>query len=118
MVAQIHKMEFIVVENENRALVVENELIKKFNPKYNILLKDDKTYPYLMLNLKDEYPALKKFRGNRNDLCKYFGPYASSSDVDEVLDVVQRIFLLRSCRDSVFNTRKRPCLLYQIKRCR
>jgi len=117
MVAQIHKMEFIVVENENRALVVENELIKKFNPKYNILLKDDKTYPYLMLNLKDEYPALKKFRGNRNDLCKYFGPYASSSDVDEVLDVVQRIFLLRSCRDSVFNTRKRPCLLYQIKRC-
>ena len=117
MVSEIHKMEFISVENENRALVVENELIKKFNPKYNILLKDDKTYPHLMLNLKDKFPALKKFRGNKNDSCKYFGPYASSSSVDEVLDVVQRVFQLRSCRDSVFNNRTRPCLLYQIKRC-
>ena len=117
MVSEIHKMEFIVVENENRALVVENELIKKFNPKYNILLKDDKTYPHIMLNLKDEFPALKKFRGVKNNQCKYFGPYASSTAVDEVLDVVQRVFLLRSCRDNVFNNRSRPCLLYQIKRC-
>ena len=70
-----------------------------------------------MLNLKDKFPALKKFRGNKNDSCKYFGPYASSSSVDEVLDVVQRVFQLRSCRDSVFNNRTRPCLLYQIKRC-
>ena len=117
MVSEIHRMEFISVENENRALVVENELIKKFNPKYNILLKDDNTYPHLMLNLKDKFPALKKFRGNKNDSCKYFGPYASSSSVDEVLDIVQRVFQLRSCRDSVFNNRARPCLLYQIKRC-
>ena len=117
MVSEIHRMEFISVENENRALVVENELIKKFNPKYNILLKDYNTYPHLMLNLKDKFPALKKFRGNKNDSCKYFGPYASSSSVDEVLDIVQRVFQLRSCRDSVFNNRARPCLLYQIKRC-
>lgn len=117
MVAQIHKMEFIIVENENRALIVENELIKKYHPRYNILLKDDKTYPHLMLDLKEKYPALRKFRGNRNENCRYFGPYASATDVNEVMDSIQKIFMLRSCRNSVFNTRKRPCLLYQIKRC-
>lgn len=117
MVAEVYKMEFIIVENENRALIVENELIKKLHPKYNILLKDDKSYPHLMLNLRDEYPALRKFRGNRNDKCKYFGPYASATDVNNVLDIIQKIFMLRSCRDNVFHNRERPCLLYQIKRC-
>lgn len=117
MVAEVRKMEFIIVENENRALIVENELIKKFNPKYNILLKDDKSYPHLMLNLSDEFPALRKFRGQRKDKCKYFGPYASATDVNNVLDIIQKIFMLRSCRDNVFHNRKRPCLLYQIKRC-
>lgn len=117
MVAQIHKMEFIIVENENRALIVENELIKKYHPRYNILLKDDKTYPHLMIDTKEEYPSLRKFRGNRNDGVKYFGPYANATDVNEVVDFIQKIFMLRSCRNSVFNNRKRPCLLYQIKRC-
>ena len=117
MVAEVRKMEFIVVENENRALILENELIKKYNPKYNILLKDDKTYPHLMINLSEDYPALRKYRGNRDDNCKYFGPYASASSVNEVIDVIQKIFMIRSCRDNVFNTRKRPCLLHQIKRC-
>lgn len=117
MVAQIRKMEFIIVENENRALIVENELIKKYHPRYNILLKDDKTYPHLMLDLKEDYPALRKFRGNRNDSCRYFGPYANTTDVNEVMDSIQKIFMLRSCRNSMFNNRKRPCLLYQIKRC-
>ena len=117
MVAEVRKMEFIIVENENRALIVENELIKKYNPKYNILLKDDKTYPHLMINLLEDYPALRKYRGNRDGNCKYFGPYASASSVNEVIDVIQKIFMIRSCRDSVFNTRKRPCLLHQIKRC-
>lgn len=117
MVAEIKKMEFIVVENENRALIVENELIKKFNPKYNILLKDDKTYPHLMMDLSEEYPSLRKFRGSRGSNCKYFGPYASAAMVKEVLDIIQKIFQLRSCQDSVFKTRKRPCMLYQIKRC-
>ena len=117
MVAEVRKMEFIIVENENRALVVENELIKKLHPKYNILLKDDKSYPHLMLNLHDEYPALRKFRGNRGDDCRYFGPYASATAVNEVMDVIQKVFMLRSCRDNVFKNRERPCLLYQIKRC-
>ena len=117
MVAEVRKMEFITVENENRALIVENELIKKYNPKYNILLKDDKTYPHLMINLSEEDPALRKYRGNRDGDCKYFGPYASATAVNEVIDTIQKIFMIRSCRDSDFNTRKRPCLLHQIKRC-
>ena len=117
MVAEIYKMEFIVVENENRALILENELIKKLHPKYNILLKDDKSYPYLSLNVLEDYPALRKFRGKRDDKCKYFGPYASVTAISEVMEVIQKIFMLRSCRDNVFNNRKRPCLLYQIKRC-
>ena len=117
MVAEVRKMEFIIVENENRALIVENELIKKYNPKYNILLKDDKTYPHLMINTSEDYPALRKYRGNRNENCKYFGPYSIATSVNEVIDVIQKIFMIRSCRDSVFNTRQRPCLLHQIKRC-
>ena len=117
MVAEVRKMEFIIVENENRALVVENELIKKLHPKYNILLKDDKTYPHLMLNMDEEFPALRKFRGKKQGNCRYFGPYASATAVNEVINTIQKIFMLRSCRDNVFSNRKRPCLLYQIKRC-
>ena len=117
MVAQIEKMEFIVVENEARALLVENELIKQFTPKYNILLKDDKTFPHLMINVEDEYPRLSKYRGIRKDKNKYFGPFASVAAVNAVVDILQKVFLLRSCRDAVFKNRQRPCLLYQIKRC-
>ena len=117
MVAEVVRMEFIIVENENRALVVENELIKKLHPKYNILLKDDKSYPHLMLNLQEEYPALRKFRGHRTGNYRYFGPYASATAVNEVLDTIQKVFMLRSCRDNMFYNRERPCLLYQIKRC-
>lgn len=117
MVAEVRKMEFIIVENENRALILENELIKKLHPKYNILLKDDKSYPHLMIDLSEEYPALRKFRGQRNNHCRYFGPYASATAVNEVMDTIQKIFMLRSCRNNVFNNRERPCLLYQIKRC-
>ncbi|MBR5599314.1 MAG: excinuclease ABC subunit UvrC [Alphaproteobacteria bacterium] len=117
MVSEISRMEFVIVENENRALIVENELIKKYNPKYNILLKDDKSYPYLAINVKDDYPRLCKYRGVKDKNTKYFGPYASVQDVKEVMDTIQKIFMLRSCRDNVFITRQRPCLLYQIKRC-
>lgn len=117
MVAEVVRMEFIIVENENRALVIENELIKKLHPKYNILLKDDKSYPHLMLNLQEEYPALRKYRGHRGGNCRYFGPYASATAVNEVMDIIQKVFMLRSCRDNMFCNRERPCLLYQIKRC-
>lgn len=117
MVSQIDSMEFIVVENESRALLVENELIKKYKPRYNILLKDDKTFPYLMLDIQSDFPRLSKYRGARKGKNKYFGPFASVLAVNEVLSILQKGFLLRSCRDAVFNNRSRPCLMYQIKRC-
>ena len=117
MVSEVDRMEFIIVENEAKALLMENDLIKKLEPKYNILLKDDKTFPHLMINLQDDFPALRKSRGARRDRCKYFGPFASASAVNNVMDLVQKAFRLRSCRDSVFNNRERPCMLYQIKRC-
>ena len=117
MVAQIARMEFIIVENEARALLVENELIKKFKPRYNILLKDDKTFPHLMIDIQSAYPCLRKYRGQRHDKNKYFGPFASVGAVNSVIDVLQKAFLLRSCTDNVFYHRTRPCLLHQIKRC-
>lgn len=117
MVAEVDKMEFIIVENEAKALLMENDLIKKLEPKYNILLKDDKTFPHLMINLQEDFPALRKSRGARKDKCRYFGPFANATAVNNVLDMVQKTFQLRSCRDSVFYHRERPCMLYQIKRC-
>jgi len=117
MVAQIRCMEFIIVESEAKALLLENELIKKLEPKYNILLKDDKTFPYLSLNLKEDFPVLKKYRGAKKNGYKYFGPFASVGAVNDVLDLLQKAFLLRSCSDANFRNRERPCLMYQIKRC-
>ena len=117
MIAHAYAFDVIVCQSEFEALVLEASQIKAHTPKYNILLKDDKSYPHLMLNLHDEYPALRKFRGNRSGQCRYFGPYASATAVNEVMDVIQKIFMLRSCRDNVFHNRERPCLLYQIKRC-
>ena len=117
MVAEVDKMEFIIVENEAKALLMENDLIKKLEPKYNILLKDDKTFPHLMIDTSDDFPALRKSRGARKDKCKYFGPFANAGAVNNVMDIVQKNFKLRSCRDSVFKHRERPCMLYQIKRC-
>ena len=117
MVAQIDKMEFVVVDNEARALLVENELIKKYSPKYNILLKDDKTFPYLTIDVESEFPRLSKYRGVKKDKNKYFGPFASVLAVNSVVDILQKVFMLRSCRDTSFKNRQRPCLLYQIKRC-
>lgn len=117
MVSEIRRMEFIIVENEAKALLMENELIKGLEPRYNILLKDDKTFPHLVIDVESEFPSLRKYRGKRNDKSKYFGPFASVLAVNNVLDTVQKAFLLRSCRDNVFKNRERPCLMYQIKRC-
>lgn len=117
MVAQINQMEFVVVDNEAQALLLENEYIKKLEPKYNILLKDDKTFPYLELNMESEYPVLRKYRGKRNPKNKYFGPFSNVSALNETLNILQKVFLLRSCSDTAFRNRERPCLLYQIKRC-
>lgn len=117
MVSEVDNMEFIIVENETKALLLENDLIKKLEPKYNILLKDDKTFPHLVFDLNEEFPVLRKSRGTRKDKNKYFGPYANASAVNNVMNIVQKTFKLRSCRNSVFCNRERPCLLYQIKRC-
>ena len=117
MVSEIKRMEFIIVENEAKALLLENELIKQLEPRYNILLKDDKTFPHLVIDVQSEFPSLRKYRGKRQDKNKYFGPFASVLAVNNVLDTVQKAFLLRSCRDNVFKNRQRPCLMYQIKRC-
>lgn len=117
MVSQIKRMEFIIVENEAKALLMENELIKELEPKYNILLKDDKTFPHLVIDVASAYPCLRKYRGKRQDKNKYFGPFASVGAVNNVVDILQKAFLLRSCRDAVFKNRQRPCLMHQIKRC-
>ncbi len=117
MVALVDKMEFIIAENEAGALLIENELIKRFHPKFNILLKDDKSFPYLMIDEKEDFPVLKKYRGKKNDKAHFFGPFANVLAVNNVMDILQKVFLIRSCRDSVFKNRTRPCLLYQIKRC-
>lgn len=117
MVSEIKRMEFIIAENESKALLLENELIKKLEPKYNILLKDDKTFPYLMMDMREEFPCLRKYRGAKKEGLKYFGPFANVSAVNNVLDLLKKAFLLRSCSDVAFANRVRPCMMYQIKRC-
>ena len=117
MVSEIKRMEFIIVENEAKALLVENELIKQLEPKYNILLKDDKTFPHLVIDVNSDFPSLRKYRGVRKDGNRYFGPFANVLAVNNVQDTLQKVFLLRSCRNGVFQNRQRPCLMYQIKRC-
>ena len=92
MVAEVKRMEFIIVENEAKALLMENELIKKLEPKYNILLKDDKTFPHLMIDTASDFPRLSKFRGKRNDKNRYFGPFANAGAVNYVLDILQKAF--------------------------
>ena len=113
-----HVADVVVIETagEAEAFLLENELIKQYHPYYNILLKDDKSYPYIALT-KDEFPRLMKYRGNRKSGTDYFGPFDSGESVNQTLTELQKLFGLRSCRDSYFNNRTRPCLMYQIKRC-
>lgn len=117
MVMQTADMEIIVCKTEAEALLLEAELIKKFKPKYNILLKDDKSYPYIFISSEDNFPQIQKYRGKHIKKGDYFGPFASAGAVNETLDILQRVFLLRTCKNTVFNNRTSPCLLYQIKRC-
>ncbi|MFY9590165.1 excinuclease ABC subunit UvrC [Rickettsia endosymbiont of Halotydeus destructor] len=117
MVAATHSLEYSVTNSEVEALLLEAQLIKKFQPKYNILLKDDKSFPFIKLRLDHDFPQLLKFRGRNLTDGKFFGPFASPSHVTTTLKELQKIFKLRSCTDNYFNTRKRPCLQYEIKRC-
>ncbi len=117
MVMQISDMGIIVCKTEAEALLLEAELIKKFKPKYNILLKDDKSYPYIFISSEETFPQIQKYRGKHIKKSDYFGPFAGAGAVNETLDILQRVFLLRTCKNTVFNNRTSPCLLYQIKRC-
>ncbi len=117
MVSLAFYIEYSVTESESAALLLEGQLIKKFKPKFNILLKDDKSFPYIKLKVDHEYPQLLKFRGKNLIDGKFFGPFASAAHVDTTILELQKIFRLRSCSDNYFASRTRPCLQYQIQRC-
>ena len=117
MVAETVTMEIVTTHTEAEALLLEANLIKRLKPRYNIVLRDDKSYPWLMLTEDHPYPQITKHRGARTRKASYFGPFASAWAVNQTVTAMQRVFLLRSCADTVFANRSRPCLLHQIRRC-
>jgi excinuclease ABC subunit C len=117
MVAQTRSMTIVTTRTEAEALLLEAQLIKRFRPAYNVLLRDDKSFPFILLREDHAFPRVQKHRGARRIKGQYYGPFASAGSVTRTLNALQKLFLLRSCSDSFFENRSRPCLLYQIKRC-
>ncbi len=117
MIAETRAMEFVVTATETEALLLEANLIKQLRPRYNVLLRDDKSFPFILVAEDHEAPQILKHRGAHKRTGEYYGPFASAGAVNRTLNTLQKAFLLRSCSDSVYEGRTRPCLLYQIKRC-
>jgi excinuclease ABC subunit C len=117
MVSQTRSMTIVTTRTEAEALLLEAQLIKRFRPPYNVLLRDDKSFPFILLREDHPFPRVQKHRGARRIKGQYYGPFASAGSVTQTLNALQKIFLLRSCSDSFFENRSRPCLLYQIRRC-
>ncbi len=117
MVAQTRSMTIVTTRTEAEALLLEAQLIKRFRPAYNVLLRDDKSFPFILLREDHAFPRIQKHRGARRIKGQYYGPFASAGSVTRTLNALQKLFLLRSCSDSYFENRSRPCLLFQIKRC-
>lgn len=117
MIEATHSMMFLTTRTETEALLLEQNLIKQLKPHFNVLLRDDKSFPAILVSKETPFPQIRKHRGARKERGSYYGPFASAGAVNRTLSQLQKVFLLRSCSDSVFASRTRPCLLYQIRRC-
>ncbi len=117
MLSQTYKLEITTTTNESEALLLEANLIKKHKPKFNILLKDDKSFPSIFISNQDQWPQVTKHRGKKEKEGFYFGPFASGGSANWTIKMLQKIFQIRVCDEATFKNRKRPCILYQIKRC-
>ena len=117
MLSQTRKLEITTTSNESEALLLEANLIKKYKPRFNILLRDDKSFPFIFISNKEKWPQIKKHRGKKDKEGFFFGPFASAGSANWTIKMIQKIFQLRICDDTVFKNRERPCILYQIKRC-
>ena len=117
LVKKINSIEITITHTEGEALLLESNLIKEHRPHYNILLRDDKSYPYIFISENDEFPRISIHRGAKRKKGKYLGPYPNAGALRESLNFIHKLFRIRQCEDSYFNNRSRPCLQYQIKRC-